>query len=232
MPGTVLGARGTVVNQTDTNVCAHEAHILVRGASIRQSFCLIFKVSAQGGFRAGAGHGWCWRHGQGSEPSLWKDGYKMSAEGHEGCGEENGLRIKQSWPSVPRRLGLSEDCLSLRLNNVRSSKQMFPCMKTVTALRTEPAQVPPSGAPLNVLVVRMKGTCTSPCTAALGGHLGGPGRPLVASLVCVGSPCVLGLGELPMLGSFLCPQPGPFSLTQPFLPPAQARTAVLSPVPV
>lgn len=38
MPGTVLGARGTAVNQTDTNVCAHEAHILLRGASIRQSF--------------------------------------------------------------------------------------------------------------------------------------------------------------------------------------------------
>lgn len=59
--------------------------------------------------------------------------------------------------------------------------------------------------------------------AALGGHLGGPGRPLVASLACVGPLCVLWLEGLLMLKSFICPQPDPFPYSQPFMLPAQAQ---------
>lgn len=94
----------------------------------------------------------------------------------------------------PRGLGFSEDCRSLRVNNVQSSTQAFPCMKTVTALRREPAQVPQSRAPLNVLVVRIKGICTSPCTAALGGHSGWTRAP------SCGFPCLHGPSMCPVVG--------------------------------
>lgn len=61
------------------------------------------------------------------------------------------------------------------------------CTKGQSLLR-----VPQSRASLNLLVegVQKKEICTSFCMAPLSGHLGGPGRPLVASLVHMDPPCI------------------------------------------
>ena len=56
-------------------------------------------------------------------------------------------------------------------------------------------------------------TYTSLCMAAFGGYLGGPRRPLVASLVYAWTLHVsLWLEGLPVPRPFLCFQPGPFPL--------------------